>query len=267
MGLQCLVRGQQSVSPTERQSAHRWAVSAPRPFAFFAFQIASLSDWRPQPVLLHPGSEIWNANNRAAVGRNQTSATNRAVSQPVDCARDTDHQAPRHVRNQASKQAFQHGETGRATERHGEAQSGASRGVRLVYARSAIPCFPVALCGFPCFSVLKNLLAFLWDQHAGPVIDVSRLAATKRYASRRAPALGAVLAEAPANQCYRHLSGNSSRAAVIWQVSSAVRGWSAEFLRCAGGDRRVLAERLEPRGQFWPRLPPRLLRKAEIQIA
>ena len=30
--------------------------------------------------------------------------------------------------------------------------------------------------GSACFSVLKDLLACLWDQHPGSVIDVSRLA-------------------------------------------------------------------------------------------
>ena len=50
---------------------------------------------------------------------------------------------------------------------------------------------------FSLFLRVKNLLTCFWDQHPGPVIDVSRLAATNGCASRRAPALGATLAEAP----------------------------------------------------------------------
>jgi hypothetical protein len=102
---------------------------------------------------------------------------------------------------QSSEQVFRHGETGRATEGHGERQYGASREARSNTVRSAILSFSVVLRGPRCFSVLKNLLACLWDRYPGPVSNVSRLADAKRHVSREAPALGAVLAEAAPNQC------------------------------------------------------------------
>src|SRR5665213_1776548 len=92
-------------------------------------------------------------------GRNQTSATNRALLRPADTVRDTD-RVGASPHPQSSKQVFQHGEGGRVTEDHGEAKCGASRGVASSSARSAILSFSVVLSGSPSFSVLKNLLAF-----------------------------------------------------------------------------------------------------------
>ena len=102
-------------------------------------------------------------------------------------------------RPQSSKQDFQHGEAGRATEDHGEGQFGASRGARCNTARSATLGFSVVLSGSPWFSVLKACL--LWDRHPRPVVDGSRLADARTCASCNRPALRAVLSEAPTNQC------------------------------------------------------------------
>ena len=132
----------------------------------------------------------------------------------------------------AIKQAFQHGETGKATEDHGEGQSGASRSIRSAYARRAILSF--FLRGPQWLSLLlraEKLACLPLGTRGPPAIDVSRLAGAKRYASRKAPALGAVLAEAAPNRCVIGISAEiSSRAAAIWTVSSAEsrRDW---FLR------------------------------------
>ena len=94
------------------------------------------------------------------IGRNQTSATNRALLRPADAVRDTDRVVLRHIRSQASK-FFNTEKQGGATEDHGEGQCGASRGARCNTARSATLRFSVVLGGSPFFSVLKDLLACL----------------------------------------------------------------------------------------------------------
>jgi len=60
----------------------------------------------------------------------------------------------------AGKQVFHHREAGRTTEDHREGQNGASRGAQCNTARSATLGFSVVLSGSPCFSVVKDLLAF-----------------------------------------------------------------------------------------------------------
>ena len=63
-----------------------------------------------------------------AVGRKQTSATNRAGSLPVDGVRHSDRLVLHHIRKQAS---ISRGESGRDTEGRGEAQCGTSRGAPI----------------------------------------------------------------------------------------------------------------------------------------
>ena len=51
--------------------------------------------------------------------------------------------------------------------------------------------------GSPCFSVLKSLLACLWDRRAGPELEI---ADAKRCAWRAAPAVEAVSAQTAAGR-------------------------------------------------------------------
>jgi hypothetical protein len=99
----------------------------------------------------------------------------------------------------ASKQVFNTEKPGGRTRPRRDKIFAASYGVRSNTARSAILVFSVVLSGSPWFSVLKTCL--LWDRHPRPVVDGSRLADAKTYASCNRPALRAVLAEAPTNQC------------------------------------------------------------------
>jgi hypothetical protein len=144
----------------------------------------------------------------AAGGRNPTSATNRAVSLPVDGVCHSDRRVLRHIRKQASLSAR------RRRENHG----GPRRRPVWRFARCSIGLrakrHSAFLRGPPWFSLLLRAerLACL---SLGPTSRARyrrvSIGPAMRCAYRRAPALGAALAEAPACQCVIGISAKIRR--------------------------------------------------------
>jgi len=163
----------------------------------------------PEPCVLHsdqmvvhpaatnadptPSAADWPQPNRYDEPRFGTIGAPRGRNQPSGTSR----------RWQSSKQVFQHREAGRRHGGHGEGQYGAGqfgapRGVRSGRARNAKILLLRVLARPPCFSVLRDLLAYL-----GPATRTQHrwVAAGQREDDciSRGDARRAVLAEVPAN--------------------------------------------------------------------
>ena len=160
------------------------------------------------------------AHRNAGVGRNQTNATNRAVSLPVNCARDTDHQVPRHIRNQASKFLAR---------RNRESHEGLRRKTEWRFVQRPIEHrakrHTGLLRGPPWFSLLlrvERLACLSLGPTSGTRYRRVSIGRHKRMCISQGTCSGSDLGGSTGvSVCYRRLSENSWRATAIWTVSSA----------------------------------------------